>query len=196
MSGRDVKPRLPRMPGRARPSLIAAAQAQPEDAEASEAPAAAAAPAAAGAIDLGSRTRIYADGTQEAPSAPAEAMDVDVPDVKPTLQRTATAGSATMVSSRSTTGSGTPAPAEPVASGSAPAAAPKMKFKPKMPVRRAAQEDVKPDIAALSASSSTRGRPATRARGRGAGPSRGGRTQAAANTVAAGPFGGSRANCE
>jgi len=66
-----------------------------------------------------------------------------------------------------------------------------MKFKPKMPVRRAVQEDVKPDIS----SASQRGRPSQRARGRGAGANRGGRPQTANNTIAAGPFGGSRANC-
>jgi hypothetical protein len=67
-----------------------------------------------------------------------------------------------------------------------------MKFKPKMPVRRAVQvqEDIKPDIS----SASVRGRPSLRARGRG-GAARGG-ARAAASTIAAGPFGGSRSNCE
>lgn len=64
----------------------------------------------------------------------------------------------------------------------------KMKFKPKMPIRRAVQEDVKPDV---SSSSSSRGRGGIRGRGRGG--MRGGRGgSSAVSTIAAGPFGGNR----
>ncbi|EJT53271.1 hypothetical protein A1Q2_03622 [Trichosporon asahii var. asahii CBS 8904] len=62
----------------------------------------------------------------------------------------------------------------------------KMKFKPKMPIRRAVQEDVKTDVA-----TSSRGRGGIRGRGRGG--MRGGRGgSAAVSTIAAGPFGGNR----
>ncbi|TXT06156.1 hypothetical protein VHUM_03629 [Vanrija humicola] len=66
-----------------------------------------------------------------------------------------------------------------------------MKFKPKMPIRRTVQE---PEVKAEPAPTpSSRGRGAPRGRGRGAGPGRGGRPQqVASQTIAAGPFGGTR----
>lgn len=168
MSGRDVKPRLPRMPGRARPSLIAAAHSQPEP------------------------------GAETARAEAHESMDVDAgADAAPAA---ATAGPSTIaLTGGSNTDSelvaeGGSGASTPLSATGTPAAAPapKMKFKPKMPVRRAVQaqqEDVKPDISGAA----VRGRPAMRARGRGG--SRGG-ARAAPSTIAAGPFGGTRTNCK
>lgn len=198
MSGRDVKPRLPRMPGqRARPSLIAAAEAHSEDAV----------PEPSRRLDLGSR-RIVATTGAEGSVVPEthqdDSMDVDlpvnVPEVKPepspakppAKRPVPAASTAPIAQSRSTTVPSDRSRTTTPAAGEG-SSVPKLKFKPKMPVRRAAQE---PEVVKSEPGVSVRGRPAARARGRGAGAARGGRGGAAANTIAAGPFGGSRASCE
>ncbi|KAK4683526.1 DNA-directed RNA polymerase III subunit RPC4, partial [Tremellales sp. Uapishka_1] len=86
-------------------------------------------------------------------------------------------GSATTVSAGSSRA--TPAPSEPGDSG---APVQKLKFKPKIPVRRVKQE------VEVKAEPATRGRGAPRGRGRGAGRGRAVTVQ----TVAAGPLGGPR----
>ncbi|KAK6909021.1 hypothetical protein I203_103031 [Kwoniella mangroviensis CBS 8507] len=101
--------------------------------------------------------------------------------------------------SSSTSGSGsisarsTPAPSQ---GGSVPPSGgvQRLKFKPKVPIRRVKQEvDVKPDISNIPASSSTpRGGMRGSPRGRG-GPGRGrGRGNAPSTSIAAGVFGGPR----
>ncbi|BEI88178.1 uncharacterized protein CcaverHIS019_0108960 [Cutaneotrichosporon cavernicola] len=187
MSGRDEKPKLPRMPGQARrgrPSLVAAA--------------AAAAPATADASVtsmLGEVDSILTTGGQAmdidapAPSAPV-APPVPV-DVKPVIPR-AGPSSAPMVPSRSGSGpSSRPiTPGPPTASGDGLGPGPaRLKFKPKMPIRRAvAEPEVKVEPVAVRGGRGRgigRGRGAPRGRG-------GGRGAAPLVTVAAGPFGGTR----
>ncbi|WOO79831.1 DNA-directed RNA polymerase III subunit RPC4 [Vanrija pseudolonga] len=183
MSGRDIKPRLPAHPGprRSKPVLVAAAAAEADGT---------AGPSTSTAPPARSRAR--------APAADPDAMHVDsapeasAPPAPRPVAVAAVAGPSTASRSATPTGpnSGANMPAlsggEPAASGVA-----KMKFKPKMPIRRTVQE---PEVKAEpTPAPSTRGRGAPRGRGRGAGPGRGGRPQqVASQTIAAGPFGGTR----
>lgn len=227
MSGRENKPRVPRMPGqRPRASLVAAAAAQAPTQAAAAPPAAAAAPAAAPApapvpadasvdsmlatVDTilttggGAQESMDVDPTPAPapapvptstapPPAPAPEPASTAPDVKPVIRQAAPAAagpsSAPMVPSRSNSGPLSRGATPASTSGDAPAPG-KMKFKPKMPIRRAVQQ---PEPEVKVEQPSVRG---GRGRGRGRGAARGarggGRGGAPVTTIAAGPFGGTR----
>lgn len=201
MSGRDNKARLPKMPGPRRPraSLVAAAAEQTAGADAT-APMApdvtihtvlgtTGAPTASGDEKMDVDPLSTSATVPPPPAAPAAPSTSEIPDVKPAVRPTATAGpsSAPMVSSLS--GSGPLGAVPSAAGGSVPS---KPRFKPKMPIRRAAAIP-EPEVKAEPSSSARgRGRGRGAARGAGRGGRGGARGGASLVTVAAGPFGGTR----
>ncbi|GMK54902.1 hypothetical protein CspeluHIS016_0114880 [Cutaneotrichosporon spelunceum] len=159
MSGHDDKPKLPRMPGQAR-------RGRPSLVAAAAAPSTA--HDASGALEDSTLDSSQAMDVEPAPPLPSGV------DVKPAIPR---AGPSSVPMAPSRSGSGDPR---------APA---RLKFKPKMPIRRAVEPEVKVEPVAVRG----RGRGTGTGRGRGAPRGRGGgRGAAPLVTVAAGPFGGTR----
>ncbi|WWC93125.1 uncharacterized protein L201_008092 [Kwoniella dendrophila CBS 6074] len=151
--------------GRGKPSLIAAAQNQGQNATSQQ---------------------------QQQPQASTSSIPANLDSIPMSTVSSSQSGSGS-ISARSTPA---PATARSVTEGSVPpSGVARLKFKPKVPIRRVKQEvDVKPDISSIPTPSAPPGRGGMRGAGRGrGGPGRGrGRGNAPSTSIAAGVFGGPR----